>query len=258
MAEVIPSANLVVPRFYNLPVINEAGSAKHGRPIYEDKEICELRFSGNRMTVGVFPAHEVFRKYRDPETGEVTEITYAIEYRDQYLKFKNNETQELSGTPLSELPFLTQSKRLELKALNIHTAEALAALDGQPLKQLGMGGRELKVQAQTYLENAKGSADVLQLARTNAALEARIAQLEGRATTPAEGTGDDYVPDEPAAVPEKPGTSPFAIMAADDIKNWIADATGERPKGNPSHATLVARADEVNAELAKKAKPQAA
>jgi hypothetical protein len=126
------------------------------------------------------------------------------------------------------------------------------------LKQLGMGGRELKVQAQTYLENAKGSADVVRMASLIAAQEARIAQLEGRAAAPEGGSDDDYVPAEPAAAPEKPGTSPFAIMAADDIKNWIADATGERPKGNPSHATLVARADEVNAELAKKAKPQAA
>ncbi len=91
MAEIIPSAALVVPRFYTLAVVNEAESARRGRPIYNDMEVCELRFSGNRQTVGVFPAHEVFRNQRDPMTGDVNDITYAIEYRDQYLKFKNNE-----------------------------------------------------------------------------------------------------------------------------------------------------------------------
>ena len=45
-------------------------------------------------------------------------------------------------------------------------------------------------------------------------------------------------------------------MGADDIKNWIQEATGSRPKGNPSHATLVAQADAVNADI--KAKREAA
>ena len=65
-----------------------------------------------------------------------------------------------AGTPLSELTFLSQGKRLELKALNIHTAEALASLDGGPLKMLGIGGREMKNQAAAYLAKAAGNADV--------------------------------------------------------------------------------------------------
>jgi hypothetical protein len=56
-----------------------------------------------------------------------------------------------------------------------------------------------------------------------------------------------------ATVEEAPAVSPFLDMGADDIKNWIETATGERPKGNPSLATLVKRADEVNDALAKKA-----
>ena len=49
--------------------------------------------------------------------------------------------------------------------------------------------------------------------------------------------------------------SPFADMDKDGIKEWIADATGSRPQGNPSHETLVRMADEINADL--KAKKEA-
>jgi hypothetical protein len=246
------NASITIPRFFNMPIKNEAETKKQGRPIFDDIEVCEVRFSGNREKVIHAPAHEVFRTDRTIE-GDVNEITYAIQYRDQYLAFKSGDAQTLRGTPTSELPFLTASKRLELKALNIHTAEALAALDGNNLKMLGMGGRELKVQAQTYLENAAGSADVVRLATLNAALETRIKQLEGRAPAAAEGEDAPHL-----TAPEDPNASPFFTMGSDDIKNWIQEATGTRPLGNPSHATLVKRADEVNADIKAKREQAAA
>lgn len=235
--------NLVVARFRVHSKINKALSKEAGRPIYEDTEVCEIKFSGNKQTVGVYPAHEVFKTIQNPQTGENEQMTWALAYKDQYLAFKNNEAQDMAGTPLHELPFLTQSKRLELKALNIHTAESLAAIDGQPLKRLGMNGRELKNQAQAYLDNAAGSVDVVKLAAINAELQARIAVLEANSAPSAQQTTS---------------VSPFQDWEVEDIKNWIAEQTGERPKGNPNHATLVARADAVNADLAKKAQQAAA
>lgn len=232
--------NLVVARFFIHTVQNESKSKAAGRPIYDEMECCEVRMAANKQTVHVAPAHEVFRKERNFQTGEVNDITYAMAYNDQYKRFKDGLSQDQSGTPLSELPFLTASKRLELKALNIHTAETLASLDGPPLKQLGPGGRELKNQAQAYIDKAAGSVDVVALAARIAALEEENAKL--RTAAPADETPS------PA-----PTTSPFFEMEPDDIKNWIEDTTGERPRGNPSHATLVKKADEINAELAKKA-----
>lgn len=241
--------SLTTVRFFNLPVQNMVNSKKQGRPMFDDKEMCEVRFAGNREKIIHAPAHEIFRTDRDME-GNLNEITYAIAYPDLYRSFKMGETQQISGTPTSELPFLTQSKRLELKALNIHTAEALAALDGNNLKMLGMGGRELKTQAQTYLDNAAGSADVVRQAALIAAQDLRIAQLEARLSGGAAPANEEGGPaEEPIAAPEDPNASPFFSMGADDIKNWIAEATGSRPKGNPSHATLVKLADDVNAEI---------
>ena len=233
--------NLVFARFFNHTVENVAKSKEAGRPIFDEYEAVEIRFAANKQTVHVAPAHEVFKKERNFASGEVKEITYAMAYNEQYLKFKAGEAQDQSGTPLSELPFLTASKRLELKALSIHTAEALAQLDGTPLKQLGMGGRELKNQAQAYLEKAAGTADV-------ASMAARIAQLEAQLAAKVE---------TPAAEAFDVTASPFKDWEAEDIKNWIKEATGEAPRGNISHATLVKRADEINADLAKKAEKAA-
>lgn len=239
-------------RFFNHPVQNDAKSKAAGRPIFDDVEVCEIRFAGNREKVGHFPAHEVFRTEYDPNTGSTNELTYAIVYSDMWKAFKMGAEQKGSGTPTDELPFLSNGKRLELKALNIYTAEALAAVDGNNLKMLGMGGRELKTQAQAYLDKAADSVDLVKMAQQNAALMERVRQLEARAP----GAPASDAADEPLAAPEDPNASPFFIMSTEDLKNWYSEATGSRPKGNPSHATLVSMCDAVNADL--KAKRDAA
>lgn len=241
--------NLVIPRFFVHTEPDVKASKEAGRPIFREFEAVEIRYPGNQSTIHVAPANEVFKVNKDFATGEVTEITYALAFNKQYLEFKEGVAQTMSGTPLSELPFLTASKRLELKALHIHTAETLAALDGPNLKRLGMGGRELKTQAEAYLANAAGSVDVVKMAATIEALKAKLERLTSQ---PVAATV--------ASAPEAPAgdISPFAQMEAEDIKNWIKESGGAVPRGNASHATLVDAADKWNAEMAKKAQAQAA
>lgn len=220
------NADLIVPRFHIHTVQDPKASKEAGRPIFKDIEAVEIRMAANKQTVAVFPAHEFWA------WGEIDgirqKITYAMRFADQYKRFKANEAQAMTGTPLEELPFLTQAKRSELKALSIYTCEALATLDGQPLKQLGMGGRELKTQAQAYLDKATDSAAVMRLAAENERLKAQLAASQ----------------QGPAVA-----ASPFADMDEEAIKEWIKDATGQRPRGNPSKETLIRMANEINDEL---------
>lgn len=231
--------DLVFARFFTHTVLNEAKSKEKGRPIYDEYEAVEIRFAANKQTIHVAPAHEVFKTDRNFQTGEVTPLTYAMAYNEQYKKFKNNEAQDQSGTPLSELPFLTASKRLELKALNIHTAETLSMIGGQALRQLGMDGDVLKKQAQAYLQNAAGSVDVVKMAATIAQLQDKIARLEGKPET-------GQVVEGESATDE---VSPFADWEAEDLKNWIKENGGTLPRGNAGHATLLKAADDLNATL---------
>ncbi len=106
----------------------------------------------------MFPATAFSHWEIDPQTGEQAKVTYAERFQRQYQQFKAHATQTKSGTPLAYAPFLTEARRAELRAQNIYTVEALAAIDGQELKNLGPGGRELKNAAMEYIEEAKARA----------------------------------------------------------------------------------------------------
>lgn len=249
---------------------DEQASKKAGRPIFTEIEVCDISFPANRQTRATFPAHDAEpNATRESSAAGGGVVTYAQLYNAQYLAYKSGVAQPIGGTPLSEAPFLTEAKRRELKALNLHTVEALASLDGMPLKQLGMGGRELKNQAQAYMDNAAGSADVTSLAAqvallteqlneerklreefTNAALAKRERIKAGEES---EELADEEDEDEPAAEDEQEEAEPVEPPSAEEIDGWddedlkgyIARETGSRPKGNPSHATLLAAAKEL-------------
>ena len=278
------NSSLTYPVFKTLSIVNDAESRKKGRPVYDDHEVCEIRFSANKQTVGVFPAHEQCEWAEDPITSERVRITYAQKFNEQYKRFKAGAAQAASGTPVEELPFLTQGKRLELKALNIYTAEALAALDGNNLKLLGMGGRDLKNQAQRYLDNAAKSLDLSSVMSENEDLKRRLAALEGKAgkTVPKKGSavpqvsqpeqeteteqeaadvteeGEEEVVDEETGdetTSEADGDvdpeNPFSDWVADDIKLWIADADPEfEIDGRWGKPKLAEKAKEINDKIA--------
>jgi hypothetical protein len=137
------NANTVNAVFRNHVVADEQASKAAGRPIFTDMEVCDLSFPANTKTKATFPAHEAEpNATRESVAAGGDVVTYAELYNEQYRAFKSGNAQPTSGTPLSEAPFLMEGKRRELKALGVNTVEQLASLDGTPLKQLGMGGRE--------------------------------------------------------------------------------------------------------------------
>lgn len=247
--------------FRNHVMPDLAASQKAGRPIFSETEVCDITFAGNTKTKATFPAHETEpNATRESVKTGGSIVTYAMFYNEQYKAFKAGTFQPLSGTPLAEAPFLTEAKRRELKALSIHTVEALADLDGTALKQLGMGGRELKNQAVAYIRTADGSANATALAAENVSLReqmedlrAQIAQMNERKVAgvsakqeqPAEPEQPDETEDEPEVETEiEPASTDFDKWDDDKLKDYIAQHTGSRPRGNPSHNTLVAAAAE--------------
>ena len=200
---------LVVPFFKTVAQQDMTASKKAGRPIFKDVEVVEVRIAGDRNFAPVFPAHAMWRRVN----GE--EVTYAQRFADAYERFAAGKEQVADGTPLSELPFLTEAKRAELRALKVYTAEALASLDGKNLTNLGGQGREMKNQAIAYLEKSTGTAGATALAAEVEALRAELAAVRAGDVEPA--PADD----------EK-----------EALKARIADLTGSRPRGNPSVETL--------------------
>jgi hypothetical protein len=162
--------------FRNIAVENKAKSLKEGRPIYDQQEQVFIRFAGDTKKELVAPAHE--KCMRDPQSNFW--VSYAQVYHRHYEAFKSGEAAVGEGTPIDELPFIDSARRAELKALHIHTAEALAGLEGINLSRLGMFGRELKEKAAAYIATAKDSAHATALAAQNAELRQRLEALEAK------------------------------------------------------------------------------
>ncbi|WP_119271428.1 hypothetical protein [Taklimakanibacter deserti] len=187
--------------FRNVAVENKAKSLKEGRPIYDQQEQVFIRFAGDTKKELVAPAHE--KCMRDPQSN--LWVSYAQVYHRHYEAFKSGEAAVGEGTPIDELPFIDSARRAELKALHVHTAEALAGLEGINLSRLGMFGRELKEKAAAYIATAKDSAHATALAARNAELSERLEALEAKERQREQDAiirEKPAVQDEPAQPPE--------------------------------------------------------
>lgn len=261
----------ITPFFKTIPLKNERKTADQGRPIYEDVEVCEIRFAGSRDCY-VFPVNQYSHWEIDEETGEQRQVTYAERFPKQFQQFRGRQSQTKSGTPLDFVPFLTDSKRSELRALNIYTLEALAELDGQPLKNLGIGGRDLKNKAVDYLATSTHDGIITKQQQQIDELLVRIKAMENEKLAsngtesfdgPQHPLGPDRIPtppekeDEGEQEPEDNGEGDderevraapgvnmeFVGMSRSQLRSFIGDRTGSRPVGNPSMATLLRMAE---------------
>lgn len=142
--------------FFRGTRLNEAKSQEVGRPVHDDVDMVKIVIPGQRDTVVAIADH-----------------TYQQRFPKQWAQFKANAEQTTSGTPLSEVTWLTPAQIADLKAMNVHSVEQLAAMPDSSAHSF-MGFHGLKQRAQAYLEAAKGNAPLIQM---QAALEERDAQI---------------------------------------------------------------------------------
>lgn len=128
-------------QFYTRAVMNNFKSAQEGRPIFDELDFVRIIIPGDRNNV------------------VDTEVTpeHKMRFEAQYERFKKNQDQASSGTPLEAWPQMTVGTVAELKAQGIHTVEQLADLPDN-LAQKFMGSHALRAKAKTFLEAAAGQA----------------------------------------------------------------------------------------------------
>lgn len=151
----------VYARFYIRPVQDEHASAAEGRPIFKDKEYVEIIAAGNSNNIVRRPVSDMDRQR-----------FYAA-----YGKFKQGDQEQMIGTPLTEVPWITRSQCEELNYLKIRTLEQLGSLDDQACGKIP-GLYDLKRKAGAALESAAGSAPIHKLQKENDELKAQIAALQ--------------------------------------------------------------------------------
>lgn len=235
--------------FFTDAVHNVRKSAEEDRPVYDDVDFVRITIAGD-------PKNIIVARADDP-SGVVDERNRRLPYKEvhkaAYDAFKAGQSYKGEGTPLAQLPTLSPARREELLRSEIYTIEQLASLEGDRLARLGMGARTLKDLAVDWVSRRARSADVTRLSAENEELRDRLARLE------AANLPRSAVPAVPAAQPAPTAEpSPFQPWADEDIVNWIVDNGGEKPHHNCSHATLVGKADDLNAEIARRNKARAA
>lgn len=216
----------VTPVFRWMDIENIPKSESAGHLVKENKEVVQVRFAGSNNYSPIFPVNAFWKR-----EGNDT-ITYAERWADQYRQFKEGNPQEASGTPLEMLrSYGVTPEQLSLcRAMKVYSIEALAALEGTNLKNLGMASNSLKAMAQKFIEDRSGGAGAL--ARI-AELEAQIAAM--RNVVPL----DETPPEEAAKVVEEVDEQLFGAVTEDELREFLLDKTGTKPDGRLGHAALV-------------------
>lgn len=135
-------------QFYMRPIIQEAASEEARRPIYKDVEHVRIMIPGDKLNI----------------VDRIASQDDRQRFAAQYAKFQAGQGQEVIGTRLEAVPWMTRSKVEEYKFFNIVTVEQLAACSDE------VGGKfpsfqSDKRRAQEFLDASTGT-------------DARVAELE--------------------------------------------------------------------------------
>lgn len=148
-------------RFYMRPWQNPTETAQQGRPIFEDREYVEIRASGNSTNVIDRP---------------VTDLDRA-RFRRQYAMFRGGASEQIVGTRLSEVTWLTRSQCEELAHLRVYTVEQLSSINDQLCTQFS-GLYEARRKAQAFLSASEAAAPITAIQAENAELKSMLSALQ--------------------------------------------------------------------------------
>jgi len=147
--------------FYDRTIQNKSRSAELGRPEYDVVTYVRIQDPGDNLQIADRPAR--------PEDSQ--------RWPRHFQAYQEGRGIEQPGTPV-ELLFPANPELVAmLKHLKVTTVQALAALEGNGLQQIGMGAEEFKVKARRYLEMAKDGEAYTRLQAELAKRDDQIAAL---------------------------------------------------------------------------------
>jgi hypothetical protein len=152
----------IYARFYLVPKKNEAKSAEEGRPVFEDREYIELIAAGNSTNIIRKPASDRERQ----------------QFRREYSLFKEGDVEQITGTRLTEVPWITRSQVEELMYRKVRTLEALADISDTECNVPGM--LDLRRKAQAWLQKASEAAPFTAMQAEMEDLRKQLAALQAQ------------------------------------------------------------------------------
>lgn len=150
------------PIFYMGVLKNEERTVAEGRPIYDDVECVRVIIPGDKNNVVDRPVRQDDKR-RWPKQYEL-------------FKAGAREDEQISGTRLSDWPFLSRAQCEEYRYLGLRTVEQLAAVSDSVLSRVP-GMAQLRLNAQVWLDKAKGAAEAAAIAKELLTQNSRIDEL---------------------------------------------------------------------------------
>lgn len=148
--------------FQQEAVPNGIRSTEKGCPQFDNKDFIKIMFPGDKTKI-------VHRPVKEDD---------KLRYPKQWAAYKKQEEQVSDGLPVTQWPPLTKGEAMSLKAMNIHTVEALAALPDTALTWFG--ARQYRDKAVAFLAQAKDGSVVLKLKAENDTLKSDLEALKAQ------------------------------------------------------------------------------
>jgi hypothetical protein len=126
--------------FYMRPVLQQTESDQANRPIFKDVEHVRIMVPGDKLSI----------------VDRIASNDDKARFAEHYAKFSAGHENQVVGTQLDAVPWMTRSKVEEYKYFGILTVEQLAAA-GDNIGQKFMGFQHDKSRAQAFLDAASGT-----------------------------------------------------------------------------------------------------
>lgn len=160
LGPVAGTGGLNVQFFYVRTRVESANPERNG--MYRTRLCVAKMPKGDRLTIAV---------------RFITEEQAMQQFPREFSMFKQYQDVPTQGTPLHELPGITQSQIGVLVIHNLRCIEDVAACDDALISQMGYDARQAKKLAVRWIENLKGNADLIDTAKTDAARDAELERL---------------------------------------------------------------------------------
>jgi hypothetical protein len=126
--------------FYMRPVLQQTESDQANRPIFKDVEHVRIMVPGDKLSI----------------VDRIASSDDKSRFADHYAKFSAGQAEQVVGTRLEMVPWMSRSKVEEYKYFGIITVEQLASA-GDNVGQKFMGFQQDKQRAQAFLDAASGT-----------------------------------------------------------------------------------------------------
>ena len=171
-------------RFEFQAVEDRARALETGQYAAKDVAFVIITPAGSRDEL-IYVAEEWLDRQKEAARLGRLNPAWLRHYQETYKAFLQNEEAPLIGTPLTHWPGLSPAQYSNLKSANLRTVEDVATMNEEAIRRVGMGGRQLQIRAQAFLDAVKnGTAKVGEetavLRAENARLNATVEDLQNQ------------------------------------------------------------------------------